>query len=174
MSNPPTNPSLDEILQNLQQFQPYVADIASIFTGPSTLQSSPPQGQNFTFPRLRPKPNRIPIDLISEEKSIYILAELPGVLPDDVSIDIFNNKITILAKKNRESISGTQNVSELQFGQFERVVNINFCITRPETIRSSMKNGILKIKIDKLVEEKNKFSVKPVEEKEDGRVENGV
>jgi HSP20 family protein len=101
---------------------------------------------------------RFPIDIINEEKTIYVYAELPGVSKNDVEVDFFNNKLTISFEKNRAY--NVPQTSEIKYGKFVRTLTLPICITRRETVTVSYKDGILRIKIDKLVEEENKFSVK--------------
>jgi HSP20 family protein len=101
---------------------------------------------------------RFPIDIINEEKTIYIYAELPGVSKSDVEVDFFNNKLTISFEKIRSY--DVPQTSEIKYGKFVRTLTLPICITRKETVTVCYKDGILKIKIDKLVEEENKFSVK--------------
>lgn len=103
--------------------------------------------------------NKIPVDIVNEEKTIYIYAELPGVQKENVTVDVYNNKLTITAEKLRTyDAPGT---SEIKFGKLERVLTLPICVTRQETMTVNLNNGVLKIKINKLVEEENRFSVRP-------------
>jgi HSP20 family protein len=101
---------------------------------------------------------KIPVDIVSDEKTIYIYGELPGIDKKDLVLDVYNNKITIQCKKNRSY--GTPEKSEINYGEFETVIILPICVTKKETVTPTYENGVLKIKIDKLIEEQNKFSVK--------------
>ena len=101
---------------------------------------------------------KFPIDIVNEEKTIYIYAEVPGIDKNDIDVDFFNNKLTISFDKNR-SYEPPQ-TTEIKFGKFERTITLPICITKRETVSVVYNNGVLKIKINKLVEEENKFSVK--------------
>ncbi len=103
--------------------------------------------------------NKIPVDMINEEKTIYIYAELPGVQKENITVDFYNNKLTISVEKNRSY--DNPNVSEIMFGHFERVLTLPMCITRQETVTVTFINGTLKIKINKLIEDENRFSLHP-------------
>lgn len=103
----------------------------------------------------------IPVDIVNEENIIYIYAEIPGVNKENIDIDVFNNKLTIIAEKIKTYENPS--VSEVRFGRFERTLNLPICITRKDTVSVTYTNGLLKIKINKLVEEENKFSIKPTD-----------
>jgi HSP20 family protein len=101
---------------------------------------------------------KIPVDIVNEEKIIYIYAELPGVTKETIDVDFYNNKLTISAEKNRSYEN--PEMSEIKFGRYERTLTLPICVTRKDAVIVCYNNGILKIKINKLVEEENKFSVK--------------
>jgi HSP20 family molecular chaperone IbpA len=112
-----------------------------------------------TGPRRTPSVRSIPYDMFSDEKTIYIYAEIPGVEKENIDVDFYNNKITIKVEKNRP-YEPPQN-SQIVYGKFENEITLPLCITKRETVSVSCNNGILKIKINKFVEEENKFSIKP-------------
>jgi len=112
-----------------------------------------------TFQNVSQSQKKIPVDVVNEEKYIYVYAETPGVQKDDISIDFYNNKLTIITEKKRAYIP--PQVSELKYGRIERGITLPICVTRPETVSSVYKDGVLKIRINKLLEEENKFSIKP-------------
>jgi HSP20 family protein len=101
---------------------------------------------------------KFPVDIVNEENVIYIYAEIPGVTKESIDVDFYNNKLTISADKNRNYES--PEMSEIKFGRCERTLTLPICVTRKDAVAVSYNNGILKIKINKLVEEENKFSVK--------------
>ena len=105
--------------------------------------------------------NKFPVDIVNEDKNIYIYAEIPGVNKENIDIDFYNNKLTIIVEKNRTY--NEPEVSEIKFGKVERVFTLPICVTKKETVSVSYTNGVLKIKINKLIEEENKFSLKPTD-----------
>lgn len=125
------------------------------------------------FPELVRLPNRqrarrtevpvnrgFPVDITEDEKHIYIYAELPGIQKEKVQLDILNNYITIIAEKpNFASQEETKLSGDIVYGQLERKVKLPLCVTRQETVAARMENGILKICINKFIEEENRFSV---------------
>jgi HSP20 family molecular chaperone IbpA len=105
--------------------------------------------------------NKIVVDIVNDEKTIYIYAEIPGASKESIDVDFFNNKMTITVEKVRPY--DEPEVSEIKFGKFERVLTLPICVTRKDAVSVSFINGILRIKINKLVEEENKFSIKPTD-----------
>lgn len=103
--------------------------------------------------------NKIPIDIVNDEKIIYIYAEIPGVDKENIDIDFFNNKLTISVDKSR--MYDQPEISEIRFGRNERTLTLPICVTRKDAVSVSYNNGVLRVKINKLLEEENKFSMKP-------------
>jgi HSP20 family protein len=101
---------------------------------------------------------KIPVDVVNEEKTTYIYAEIPGVNKEEITVDFYNNKLTISV--DRKKPYDRTDISEIKYGKLERTLTLPLCVTRRDTVNVSYTNGILKIKINKLVEEENKFSVK--------------
>lgn len=114
---------------------------------------------DIIVPTRNPTRNKIPVDMVNEEKTIYIYAEIPGINKENVEVDFFNNKLTITVEKIRSY--DEPEVSEIKFGKFERSFTLPICVTRRDTVSVTYNNGILKIKINKLIEEENKFSIRP-------------
>lgn len=108
---------------------------------------------------LRPIVNTtdIPVDVIETNDQIIVYAEIPGVEKNKLDVDFYNNKMTILIEKNRPYFE--PQIAERKFGNIERSITLPICITKRETVKVSLKNGILCVKIDKFVEESNRFRV---------------
>lgn len=102
-------------------------------------------------------PRRIPIDMVEEEKTIHIYAEIPGVTKENIKIDCYNNKMTISAEKVRAYESPSP--SELKYGRLHREITLPICVTKPDTVAVNYDNGVLRIRINKFVEEENRFSI---------------
>ena len=133
-------------------FQPMMQDIISNRRDPGhharVAQTAHPQNKPVTFP----------IDVVNEKQQMYIYVEVPGVNKDNIDIDFYNNKLTIIVEKNR--VYETPEMSEIKYGRTERTIVLPICVTRKDTVEVTFKNGVLRIKINKLIEEENKFSVK--------------
>ena len=98
----------------------------------------------------------IPVELIDKEKEYDIKAELPGVKKEDLDIEIENNYITISAKKEEEHHEDKKayKKSEFKYGEFSRSVYLPQEIDTDKT-EATFENGILRIKAQKIYENKN-------------------
>lgn len=101
--------------------------------------------------------HRIPVDVVNTDSTIYIYAQVPGVKKEDFNIDFFNNELTVRVEKHRNYTQ--PEVAEIFYGVMERKITLPICVTKKDTVRTQYKNGILEIRVNKLVEEENKFSV---------------
>ena len=93
-----------------------------------------------------------PADVIETEKDIQVIAELPGLTAEDVSVDIENNVLTISGEKQVDRKEGDDrgvwHLSERRYGQFSR----SFVLPRDvdqENIHASFDNGVLKVSVPK-------------------------
>lgn len=111
----------------------------------------------------RPR-SAISIDIVNTEEVIYVYAELPGVAKEHIDVDFYNNKLTIVADKTCPYQE--PDLGEIAYGRVERTITLPICVTKSDTVSVIMKNGILCIRINKLVEEANKFKVVISDEKE--------
>ncbi len=84
-----------------------------------------------------------------------IVAELPGVGQDNVSVSISDNLLTIKGKKQRKQKDETRNIhkSELRYGRFRRVFPIP-PKAQIDGIKADFKDGVLTIVIPKKEEAK--------------------
>ena len=129
----------------------FISEFVDLFGAPSirTAMTGRSTGRNSP---------KIPVDIVNEEKSIYIYAEMPGVNKESIDVDFYNNKLTIIAEKARPyEVPG---ISEIFYGNLERTLSLPICVTRKDAVTVSYDKGILKVKINKLVEEENRFSVR--------------
>ena len=104
-----------------------------------------------------PTDDDFPVDTIEEDNFIYVYAEIPGVNKENISIDFYNNSITI--DINKPPLYNRLQNGEIRYGKFNRTITLPICVTKKETVAVTYNNGVLKIKINKLVEEENKFSM---------------
>lgn len=113
------------------------------------------------YPILNPRQNRqihdFPVDILDEEKFIRIYAELPGVNKEDITVNVYNNQLTIIAEKNCPYENPS--TREIKYGRKRRVINLPICVTQRETVSTILRNGILRVTINKQIEERNRFSV---------------
>lgn len=108
------------------------------------------------------KPN---IDLIETENFVHLLLTVPGVNPDSIDVDFFNNYVNIKGERSfpnelNSNIEITTRRQEIIYGNFERKIMLPISVTRNESVSINLENGILVIKIDKNMERDNRFSIR--------------
>ena len=136
----------------------FANEFAQIF-GPSLTDMLSSVSTGSTRSNSRNNNYKIPVDIVNHPNYLYLYIEIPGVSKENIDVDFYNNKLTVSIDKIRTYEE--PEVSEIKYGKFERVFNLPICVTKKETVTVSYVNGVLKIKIDKAVEEENKFSLKP-------------
>jgi HSP20 family protein len=103
--------------------------------------------------------NRFPrVDVVDDEKSIKLIAELPGVKKEDVKILLEDGYLTVSGEKKND-FEGKEEINiirnERLFGKFERKFELPEDIN-PDKIKAKFENGLLNISIAKLAPEKPK------------------
>ena len=136
----------------------FANEFAQIF-GPSLTDMLSSVSTGSTRSNSRNNNYKIPVDIVNHPNYLYLYIEIPGVSKENIDVDFYNNKLTVSIDKIRTYEE--PEVSEIKYGKFERVFTLPICVTKKETVTVSYVNGVLKIKIDKAVEEENKFSLKP-------------
>ncbi|KAF8153291.1 small heat shock protein [Crassisporium funariophilum] len=76
--------------------------------------------------------------------------ELPGLVKDDVQIDVHNNRLTVSAESKQSSDFEEHGyaVRERRFGKFSRTLQLPVGV-KSEEISASMENGVLSITFPK-------------------------
>jgi HSP20 family protein len=89
-------------------------------------------------------------DVFEDQDSVKILAELPGVKPEDVKLSLENNVLTIRGEKKQQAEEQTERVHryERSYGAFERSFALPSTVD-PEKISASFQNGILTVTVPK-------------------------
>jgi len=90
------------------------------------------------------------IDLSESDKDVTIRAELPGVRPEDVDIEVRGNTLRLSGEKSeqREDQAGGQFYSERRFGRFQRNIQLPGSVD-PDKIDARYKDGVLTITLAK-------------------------
>lgn len=92
-----------------------------------------------------------PVDVAEEKDFIRITAELPGVKPEDVKIQIENNVLTIRGEKKKVEEKKEETVHKVErvYGMFERSFTLPASI-EAEKIKAAYEGGVLVITLPKL------------------------
>ena len=104
------------------------------------------------------------LDVSAEDDTIAVKASLPGVKPEDVSVNIEDGVLTIKGSTESESQNGNGNgkylMRERRYGSFHRSLRLPDTVDA-ENVKSVYKNGVLAIEVPKLESKKaRKIEVK--------------
>lgn len=119
---------------------------------PETLEISSQEG-----------PWRPPMDLFETDESIYLYAELPGMVEKEISIEIRDNCLNVAGERRfsaREDETYTR--VERAYGSFRRSFRLPVTVDE-EHIRAEFRLGVLKVTVPKLRQKRGKKRVIPVE-----------
>jgi HSP20 family protein len=91
-----------------------------------------------------------PVDIFEEANEIRILAELPGVSPDDVKISVENNVLTVHGTKHQATEEKSDRVHryERSYGAFERSFTLPATVDA-EKIKARYEHGVLTVTLPK-------------------------
>jgi HSP20 family protein len=88
-------------------------------------------------------------DVIETEREIRVVAEMPGLRPEDIEVDVENNVLTIRGEKREERTEreeGRYHLAERRYGTFAR----SFVLPRDvdsDRIHADFENGVLTVRI---------------------------
>lgn len=104
------------------------------------------------------------IDIIEDEKSYQVSAELPGVEEKDIHLAVKDNLLSISAEKKShvEKKENGSHYSERLYGKYERSLTLGENVNE-DGIEAHFKNGVLHISIpkkEKVVPAEKKIEVK--------------
>ena len=98
--------------------------------------------------------------VIKSEEVIVIYAEMPGFEKDSITVDFFNNKVTIEGTKSSPpEEQGHVLRAHIKYGRFTKGLSLPVGVTDRGNVKVSYDNGVLMITIDLKKEEEHKFSV---------------
>ena len=97
------------------------------------------------------------IDMFEHKDKLVIRMELPGVKKKDIDINLERGRLTVKAEKKREEATedATYYRRERCFGQYQRSVSLPLDVDA-EKASSTLKGGLLKIRLPKAEETKTK------------------
>jgi HSP20 family molecular chaperone IbpA len=100
-------------------------------------------------------------DIFEREDAIVVLADMPGVGPEAVEVDLTGNELTISGRVADPAIEGhTLSSWEYEVGDYRRRFRLSGGIDA-ETIEATIKNGILQVVLPKSKEaQPQKITVK--------------
>jgi len=125
----------------------------------SSLVNEAEKGMSVEFGSFAPR-----VDIVEDDKHLYVQAELPGILKEDVKVTVSDeNVLNIQGEKKPEEKPEAENSDcercyirvERNYGSFMRSFLLPDNI-HPDSIKAKFENGILSISLDKKEPEKPK------------------
>lgn len=97
------------------------------------------------------------LDLAETVNEFVVKAEMPGLVPKDIDINLSDNLLTIKGEKKQEREEKEENyhLLERSYGAFTRSIQLPAEV-KHEKIAASFKNGILKVVLPKSEETRKK------------------
>ena len=88
------------------------------------------------------------VNITQDEENFYVRAELPGVKPDDLSLSVLDNKLSISGKREvpAESDKVSYHRREREGGTFSRSIELPSAINR-DGVDAHFEHGLLSIVI---------------------------
>jgi HSP20 family protein len=93
------------------------------------------------------------IDIYEEKDAIFVKAELPGVKPQDVRIDVQNNVLNISGERKLERDDKREGYHRIEssYGSFTRSFALPESVD-PHMVEAEMSEGVLTVKLAKRAE----------------------
>jgi HSP20 family protein len=89
------------------------------------------------------------VNIRESEDAVYIDAEMPGVAPDNVDIELVEGRLRILGRTAPVSFDGlTLARGEYSLRAYERSFRVSDKF-EPKSIKASMKDGLLRVELHK-------------------------
>jgi HSP20 family protein len=97
------------------------------------------------------------IDLAESEDAVIVTAEMPGVDPKEVDLNVTGNLLTIRGQKKQEKEEKGRNYHyvERHYGAFQRAIQLPSSVN-PDKVDAAFKNGILTVTLAKRADAKPK------------------
>jgi HSP20 family molecular chaperone IbpA len=90
------------------------------------------------------------VDIFETEKEITLLADMPGVKADDLTIDLRDNTLTLSADVALEDNTEEEEVLiEYETGRYYRQFTLGELINQ-ENINAALKDGVLRLRLPKV------------------------
>ena len=97
------------------------------------------------------------INIWTNEDGQFITAEMPGINPDDLNIDVTGDALSISGERKQEEVGedARYHRRERSFGSFSRTIQLPFMVDT-DKVEASFQNGILQIHLPRAEADKPK------------------
>ncbi len=91
-----------------------------------------------------------PVDVREDQNAVHVLAELPGINPEDIKIQLENNVLTIRGEKTQQTRTEGERVQRYErvYGSFERSFTVPSTV-EPDKISATSDHGVLTVTLPK-------------------------
>lgn len=90
------------------------------------------------------------VDIFETEKAITLMADMPGVTPEKLSIDLRDNILTIIGDVDRAGAAGEESlVVEYETGRYYRQFTLSEVIDQNK-IDANLSQGVLRLSLPKV------------------------
>ena len=91
-----------------------------------------------------------PINVWASDKKVVVVAEVPGIDPDNIDLQIVNQTLTLKTKREADQLKEGQtwHRQERGYGQFTRTLELPYAIDA-EKIEASSSQGMLRIELSR-------------------------
>lgn len=96
-----------------------------------------------------------PVDIYENGETITVVADLPGCDPDDIDINLENNRLTLVGTRDTPQEQWDSVYEEYPQGHFMREFRLGKTIDR-SGISANFRNGVLKVTLPKTTESRTK------------------
>jgi HSP20 family protein len=97
------------------------------------------------------------IDLTDSEDSLIVNAEIPGMNPDDIKIDITDSTLSIRGEIKQDRVSEKEGFvrTESRYGSFSKTLHLP-CRIVVEDVRATYREGMLNVLMPKFKQKKTR------------------
>lgn len=114
-------------------------------------------------PHLTPRTWFPPVDIKETDKELTFLAEIPGMIRENIEVEMVGDTLILKGKKEEEKVEEKEGWvrKERSHGSFQRSFRIDVPV-KPEDVTAEYRDGLLKVVLPKLeVAKPQKISIKP-------------
>ena len=108
------------------------------------------EGENTALEQTRPGPVFVPaVDIFEEDGNITVLADMPGVKPDKLTIDLHDNVLTMTGDaEEAEGEDEEELIREYHVGRYYRQFTVSDNIDQ-DKIEANLTDGVLRLVLPK-------------------------
>ena len=92
---------------------------------------------------------RPPVDILENDAEIVLLADLPGVDPEDLTIDLRDNTLSLTGEVGFDAAEGEAVMTEYGVGRYHRQFSLSEKIDQ-ERIEAKLEGGVLRLTLPKV------------------------